>query len=307
MDPTDSTTDLLNVHESRADHPFVGRPPPRTLDEFFSDVLDRGIFENFFSSSTVDNVAQSNIAAAAIQDRHLHANNIMKKHNLMIYHDDYSGNQLSKLVCRPPFDSLHIMSAPWLSKHNHGKTPHVGVFSTKHMLLFKSNGWQQTSCLYFSEESVIPTSILDGTAWSSSNFSEGKSIVEQIRQPLATANDNDHIVTIEQLSEPTSDDWWSVWNNGNKMLSDIIQLFEVGDESMYWTPAKQWTTKDKDRNYQYLCQYYIIIYLNKLDVRQKFISARLRTVKIFSDERVPKHFTIAELAKNDEFIERIKS
>ena len=39
---------------------------------------------------------------------------------------------------------------------------------------------------------------------------------------------------------------------------------------------------------------------------QKFISAPLRKVKVFLDERVPKHFTIVELSKNEEFIEKIK-
>ena len=85
----DSTADLVNLHESRADRHFAGRHPPRTLDAFFTEVLDRGIFENFFTSSTIDDVARSNIAAAAIQDRNVHANNLVKKHNLMIYHDDY--------------------------------------------------------------------------------------------------------------------------------------------------------------------------------------------------------------------------
>ena len=91
MNGMDPTTDLLNVEESRAGHPFAGRPPPRTLDAFFSDVLDRGIFEGFYSTSKVDDVGQGNIAAAAIQDRHTQLNNIMKKHDIILYQDDYSG------------------------------------------------------------------------------------------------------------------------------------------------------------------------------------------------------------------------
>ena len=149
MSASNAFNDLLNVEEPRAAHPFAGRAPPRTLDAFFTDVLDHGVLEGFFSSSRADDVAQSNTAAAAIQDRHVQMNNDMKKHNIILYQDDYSGRDQSKpLVCRPPFDALHIMSAPWLSKHNHGRTPHVGVFSTKQMLLFKSHGWQQSSCLY---------------------------------------------------------------------------------------------------------------------------------------------------------------
>ena len=95
----DSTADLVNLEESRANHPFAGHHPPRMLDASFTEVLDRGTFENLFMPSTIDDVARSNIAAAAIQDRHVHANNLMKKHNLMIYHDDYSGYQASRLVC----------------------------------------------------------------------------------------------------------------------------------------------------------------------------------------------------------------
>ena len=72
------TIDLVNVEEPRAGRPFAGSHPPRTLDEFFSEVLDVGVFEGFFSNSNVDDVTQSNIAAAAIQDRR-------KKHNLILY------------------------------------------------------------------------------------------------------------------------------------------------------------------------------------------------------------------------------
>ena len=68
------STGLVNVEETRSGNPFSGRPPPRTLDAFFSEVLDRGIFEKFFTSSSVDDVTQANISAAAIQDRHTQAN-----------------------------------------------------------------------------------------------------------------------------------------------------------------------------------------------------------------------------------------
>ena len=62
------------------------------------------------------------------------------------------------------------------------------------------------------------------------------------------------------------------WNKGNKCLRDIVDLFEEeGDDSMNWTPAKTWISKDKDRNYQYLCQYYVVIHLQNLDKSRKFI------------------------------------
>ena len=198
------------------------------------------------------------------------------------------------------------MSAPWLSKHNQGRVPHVGVFSTKHMLLFKSNGWQQSSCLYFSEESDIPTSILDGSAWTSSNCSEGRSIVNRLNTSVP---DTECSNQFQHKIEPMSAEWWSTWNNGRRVLQEILELFEKGDEAMEWSPAKLWEKKARDRNYQYLCQYYVVIHLQKMDISQKFISAPLRAVKILSDERVPpdfKHFTIVELSKNEEFIEIIK-
>ena len=245
------STDLVNVEETRSRNPFSGRPPPRTLDAFFSEVLDRGIFEKFFSSSSVDDVTQANIAAAAIQDRHTQANNDMKKHNIMIYEDDYTGREsMRKMVYRPPFDTLHIMGAPWLSRHNRGKVPHVGVFSSKQMLLFKSHGWQQSSCLYFTEESVIPISILDGSAWTSSTCCEGRSILERLQMPFPATSDEDQIDTCQPKNEPSSAEWWTTWNKGSKCLRDIVELFEEGDDSMSWSPAKSWISKDKDRNYQ---------------------------------------------------------
>ena len=213
------TIDLVTVEEPRTGRPFAGRHPPRTLDEFFSEVLDVGVFEGFFSNSNVDDVTQSNIAAAAIQDRHNHMNNIMKKHNLILYQDDYNGRDNSRpLVCRPPFDALYIMTPPLLGEHTGGKIPHVGVFSTKHMLLFKSKGWHQSTCLYFSEESDIPASILDCSAWrSSSNCPEGRGIVERYAA-TATCPDVQQdfaSTTFEQKFERMSVDWWSAWNNGH--------------------------------------------------------------------------------------------
>ena len=74
---------------------------------------------------------------------------------------------------------------------------------------------------------------------------------------------------------------------------------------MHWTPAKSWISKDKDRNYQYLCQYYIVIHLETHEKSRKSISASLRAVKIFTDERVPKPLAIVEVAKNEDVIRRI--
>ena len=38
---------LLNVDAEQAKHPFSGRPPLRSLEEFFSDVLDSDLLEDF--------------------------------------------------------------------------------------------------------------------------------------------------------------------------------------------------------------------------------------------------------------------
>ena len=72
---------------------------------------------------------------------------------------------------RHPFEALHILSASWLRTVNDGKVPNVGVFSTKQLLQLKASGWEYNSCIYFSEESMVPISIIDGTAWSTKEHS----------------------------------------------------------------------------------------------------------------------------------------
>ena len=124
--------------------------------------------------------------------------------------------------------------------------------------------------------------------------------------PFPATSDENQIDTFQPKKEPSSSEWWTTWNKGNKCLRDIVDLFEEGDDSMNWTPAKTWISKDKDRNYQYLCQYYVVIHLQNLDKSRKFISAPLRAVKIFSYASVPKNLTIVEVGKNECFIDSIK-
>ena len=302
---------LLNVDAEQAKHPFSGRPPPRSLEEFFSDVLDRDLLEDF-STPRGDLVTQSNIAASTVESLHNKANNRMRKEGILLDQDDYTGrDSSSKTVCRPPFDSLHIMSAPWLSRYNRGKVPHVGVFSTKHMLLFHANGWQQSSCVYFSEDSTIPSSILNGSAWSSTQETEGRSIIERLQMRSfneSTTTEDDSLEITFEKTEPKDDNWWLRWNNGSKLIGDIVTLFETEDEAFDWSPAREWN-KTGDRNYQYLCKYYIVILLNKIDQKDKFVALHLRKVDVFQDERVPhkETTTIVNLARDSSFIEIIKN
>ena len=86
----------------------------------------------------------------------------------------------STKVCRPPFNALYIMSVPWLSRFNDGKVPHIGVFSTKQILQFKGKGRHQNNCVYLSEDSAIPSSILDGTARSASAI-EGREVLARFQ------------------------------------------------------------------------------------------------------------------------------
>ena len=208
---------LLNVDAEQAKHPFSGRPPPRSLEEFFSDVLDRDLLEDF-STPRGDLVTQSNIAASTVESLHNKANNRMRKEGILLDQDDYTGrDSSSKTVCRPPFDSLHIMSAPWLSRYNRGKVPHVGVFSTKHMLLFHANGWQQSSCVYFSEDSTIPSSILNGSAWSSTQETEGRSIIERLQMSSfneSTTTEDDSLEITFEKTEPVS---WHILTTGRPL------------------------------------------------------------------------------------------
>ena len=89
----------------------------------------------------------------------------MKRENISVNYDDYSGrDSIRPTISLPPFDALHIMSAPWLSRFNDGQVPHVGLFSTKQLLQFKAKGWLHNTCILFSEDSTVPDSILDGIA-----------------------------------------------------------------------------------------------------------------------------------------------
>ena len=198
-------TGLESVEEPRAGHPFFGsRPPPQTLDAFFSEVFDRGIFKAYLPSPGVDDVAQMNLAAAAVQDMHAQMNDEMRNHGILLSHDDYGLDQSKQPERRPPCGVLYIMSAPWLSKHNQGKVPLVAVSSKEQMLVLKSHGWLQSSCLCFNEESDIPPSIIDGSAWTSSSCSEGRSIVDDMKMlPTSTSPFPNHeaIDIIKQKSE----------------------------------------------------------------------------------------------------------
>ena len=54
----------------------------------YADVLNGGIVRKFLSNCKVDNVAQGNIKVAAIQDRHASLNDVMKKHDIILYEDE---------------------------------------------------------------------------------------------------------------------------------------------------------------------------------------------------------------------------
>lgn len=306
---------LLSIEAVKPRSPFDGKQPPRTLREFYSEVFDRGLLEGFISNARIGEIRQRNVIASNYANLHLRANQTMKKEGIMIDHDDYSGRDSTRqTICRPPFDALHIMSAPWLSRFNHGLVPHVGIFSTKQLLQFKAKGWQHNSCIYFSEYSEVPKSILDGTAWSSNDNSEGRDMLESFaRHSNLSISDTSHtlmdIMEDEELTitktEPTDDRWWIQWKTDKKILKDIVHLFEHGDDSMQWLPAKSWTTI-KDRNYYYLCKYYVVIYLNSLDQNLPFVADHLRKVDIFQDARVAKNGKIVQLAKDASFIETLK-
>ena len=227
----------------------------------------------------------------------------------MIDHDDYSGRDpVRPTISRPPFEALHILSAPWLRTVNDGKLSHVGVFSNKQLLQFKASGWEHNSCIYFSEESMVPISIIDGTAWSSKEHSEGRVLIESLANnsresnPDAVHNPSDPVPI---MIEPIDDRWWLRWKSGPKTLYDIIHLFEHGDELMHWLPAKTWNVV-KDRNYYYLCKYYVVIYLQKLDLSSTFVADHLRNVDVLNNLKVPRRSKIIQLAKDKNFINSLK-
>ena len=303
---------LLSVEALKPRSPFEGKQPPRTLREFHSEVFERGLLEGFISNARIGEIRQRNVIASNYANLHLKANHTMRKEGIMIDHDDYSGRDSARqTICRPPFDALHIMSAPWLSRFNNGQVPHVGIFSTKQLLQFKAKGWQHNSCIYFSEDSEVPKSILDGTAWSSYDHSEGRDMLETFARHshLDTSHTSMDTATEEELmivrTEPTDERWWIQWKTDKKTLHDIVHLFEQGDDAMQWLPAKCWSTI-KDRNYYYLCKYYVVIYLNNLDYNIPFVADHLRKVDVFKDPRVAKNSKIVQLAKDVSFIEALK-
>ena len=182
--------------------------------------MDKDLLDGYFSNGRLSDVRQRNLIGANLASLHVKANERMKREGLMLEQDNYSPHEASSVkVCRPPFEALHIMSAPWLSRYNNGKVPHIGVFSTKQMLQFKGKGWQLNSCVYFSEDSVIPSSILDGTAWSSSSCIEGRSLIEKIHALESGGNagyGEGGEGTVARRSEPENKNWFADWNTGDK-------------------------------------------------------------------------------------------
>ena len=104
---------LITVEEGRPATPFSGKQPPRSLNEFFADVLDKDLLDGYFSNGRLSDVRQRNLIGTNLASLHVKANERMKRDGLMLEQDNYSPHEASSVkVCRPPFEALHIMSAP---------------------------------------------------------------------------------------------------------------------------------------------------------------------------------------------------
>ena len=80
---------LITLEEGNSANPFVGRDPPRTLDELFSEVVDKEILEGYFSNGRLSDVRQRNLIGTNMSSLHVKMNSIMSRNVLKLEYDNY--------------------------------------------------------------------------------------------------------------------------------------------------------------------------------------------------------------------------
>ena len=153
--------------------------------------------------------------------------------------------------------------------------PQISVFSVEQFHELRKAGWKPvTNSIYLPPNSIIPSTILDGTAWVTKRADdEGRKLIERNRGDLEELEPRDEQSSQNQsdagpvtMNQPSKEDsWWFDFKTSksrNLYLSDILLLWETGDTKFSWMAAQKWNIT-ADKNYQNLAKCYVVI-CNKL-------------------------------------------
>ena len=261
--------------------------PPKTLSELMEN-LNETILKKFIDNEGVVQLMHGNRdERSAARKSHLLAANCpaicreinqnMKENHIQISFDDYSGadGKFSSNCVRLPFDRVITLQRPELGHSCNGTAPQISVFSVEQFHELRKAGWKPvTNSIYLPPNSIIPSTILDGTAWVTKRADdEGRKLIERNRGDLEELEPRDEQSSQNQsdagpvtMNQPSKEDsWWFDFKTSksrNLYLSDILLLWETGDTKFSWMAAQKWNIT-ADKNYQNLAKCYVVI-CNKL-------------------------------------------